>query len=44
MIQPDSRLATPYERAIEHYRANERNGWVVRPSIPIVYFGDLHAY
>ncbi len=44
MIQPDSRFATLYERAIEHYRANEGNRWVVPDSIPIAYFGDLHGY
>ncbi|MGA7676435.1 MAG: hypothetical protein WCA78_15485 [Rhizomicrobium sp.] len=33
-----------YERAISHYREFRTEPWVVNPSIPILYFGDLRAY
>lgn len=37
-------LTPIYERAIAHYRELGTEPWVVNPSIPILYFGDLRAY
>jgi len=40
----DGDLGPLYLRAIAHHRENAAEHWVVKPSIPIVYFGDDHQY
>jgi hypothetical protein len=37
-------LTPLYQRAISHFRAFEAEPWIVKPSIPVLYFGDLQAY
>ncbi len=44
LIDSDPDLTPLYLSAIQHYRDNEAAPWLVKPSIPIVYFGDLHGY
>ncbi|MEO7860785.1 MAG: hypothetical protein ABIU05_10120 [Nitrospirales bacterium] len=37
-------LTTLYERSVEHYLSFYNEPWLVRPAIPILYFGDIKQF